>query len=416
MTALTGAHARARLPVAAIREDFPALQSGEAYFDGPGGTQTPRQVGVAISETLTSPLSNRGRASISQRNADAAVGAFRAAMADYLGAEARGIVHGRSATQLTYDFSRTLAKGWGPGDEVIVSRLDHDANVRPWLQAAAGRGASVKWLDFDPATGEIDPNELDHLLSHKTRVVAFTGASNLIGTIPDVAQLAAKAHAAGALVYLDAVHAAAHHALSLKDLGVDFIVCSPYKFLGPHCGVLAADPALLETLMPDKLEPATDAVPERFEFGTLPYEVMAGVTAAVDYIADLALRAGAASESAPRRERLLLSFELLKEHEDALRERIESELATLRGVTNWSRARHRTPTLLLTFEDVSAARVSQALQESGVVAPAGNFYALEPSLRLGLGETGGLRVGLAPYSDDSDVDRLLSGVKAALDG
>lgn len=400
--------------MAAIREDFPALQSGEAYFDGPGGTQTPRQVGAAILETLTSPLSNRGRASISQRNADAAVGAFRAAMADYLGADPRGIVHGRSATQLTYDFSRTLAKAWGPGDEIIVSRLDHDANVRPWLQAAASRGASVKWLDFDPVSGEIDPNELDQLLSGRTRVLAFTGASNLIGTIPDAALLAAKAHAAGALVYLDAVHAAAHHALSLKDLGVDFIVCSPYKFLGPHCGVLAADPALLETLMPDKLRPATDAVPERFEFGTLPYEVMAGVTAAVDYIAELGVRAGAASDALPRRERLVRSFEVIEEHEDRLRQRIETELAAERGVTNWSRASARTPTLLLTFDSLSAARVSQALQEGGVVAPAGNFYALEPSLRLGLGETGGLRVGLAPYNDESDVDRLLSGVKAAL--
>lgn len=407
---------RARLPVAALREDFPALLSGEAYFDGPGGTQSPRQVGARILATLTGPLSNRGRASVSQRNADTAAVEFRAAMADYLDADPRGIVHGRSATQLTYDFSRTLAKGWGPGDEVIVSRLDHDANVRPWVQAAAARGASVKWLDFDPVTGEIDPDDLDQLLRDRTRLVAVTGASNLIGTIPDVTRLASKARAAGALVYLDAVHAAAHHALSLRRLGVDFVVCSPYKFLGPHCGVLAAEPEALEALMPDKLKPATDAVPERFELGTLPYEQLAGVTAAVDYLADLSVRAGAQTAEAPRRERLERSFELIAEHEDALRRRIEEAASALPGVTNWSRARERTPTLLFTFARVGAAEVSQVLQRQSVVAPAGSFYALEPALRLGLGETGGLRIGLAPYNDDSDVDRLLAGLELALAG
>lgn len=413
------------LPVASLRADFPALSSGEAYFDGPGGTQTPRQVGEAIAATLTGPLSNRGRAAISQRNADDAVVAFRAAMADYLGADSRGIVHGRSATQLTYDFSRTLAKAWRPGDEVVVSRLDHDANVRPWVQAAAARGAAVRWLDFDPQTAEIDPADLDALLTDRTRLVAFTGASNLLGTIPDVARLAAAAHAAGALVYLDAVHAAAHAALSLAELGVDFLVCSPYKFLGPHCGVLAAAPATLEALAPDKLAPATDAVPERFEYGTLPYEALAGVTAAVDYLAGVADRlepraqrppVGAPGEAAKaeRRSRLTVVFAAIGEHEERLRREVESRLAELPGVTNWSRARRRTPTLLLTFTGASAAEVSAALQRRGVVAPAGSFYALEPAKRLGLGEAGGLRVGLAPYTDGDDVERLLAALAEAL--
>ncbi len=410
------------LPVASLRADFPALSSGEAYFDGPGGTQTPRQVGEAVAATLTGPLSNRGRAAVSQRNADDAVLAFRAAMADYLAADPRGIVHGRSATQLTYDFSRTLAKTWRPGDEVVVSRLDHDANVRPWVQAAAARGAVLRWLDFDPATAEIDPADLEALLSDKTRLVAFTGASNLLGTVPAVARLAAAARAAGAVVYLDAVHAAAHAALSLPELGVDFLVCSPYKFLGPHCGVLAAAPATLEALAPDKLAPATDAVPERFEYGTLPYEVLAGVTAAVDYLAGVADRLAPqwqlsptdSAAKAPRRTRLEAAFAAIGEHEERLRRKLEARLAGLPGVTNWSRARRRTPTLLLTFAGASPAAVSAELLRRGVVAPGGCFYALEPARRLGLGEAGGLRVGLAPYTDAEDVERLLDALAAAL--
>lgn len=409
--------------MAALRADFPALRSGEAYFDAPGGTQTPRQVGEAIAATLTGPLSNRGRAAISQRNADDAVAAFRTAMADYLGADPRGIVHGRSATQLTYDFSRALAKAWHPGDEVVVSRLDHDANVRPWLQAAKARGAVVRWLDFDPGTAEIDPADLDALLSDRTRLVAFTGASNLLGTIPDVARLAAAARAAGALVYLDAVHAAAHAALSLAELGVDFLVCSPYKFLGPHCGVLAAAPPTLEALMPDKLAPATDEVPERFELGTLPYEALAGVTAAVDYLAGVAERlsprsdgaaGGRAGAPATRRARLEVAFAAIGRHEERLRRAIESGLVGLPGVTSWSRARRRTPTLLLTFDGLGAATVAASLQRRGVVAPAGNFYALETARHLGLGEAGGLRVGVAPYTDDADVERLLGALAEAL--
>lgn len=411
MTATTGTEARPHLSVAALRADFPALASGEAYFDGPGGTQTPRQVGEAILATLTQPLSNRGRAAVSQRNADDAVAAFRAALADYLDADPAGVVHGRSATQLTYDFSRTLARSWSPGDEVVVSRLDHDANVRPWVQAAEARGAVVRWLDFDPETAEIDPASLGELLSDRTRLVAFTGASNLIGTIPDVARLASAARAAGALVYLDAVHAAAHDALSLRALGVDFLVCSPYKFFGPHCGVLVAHPATLERLMPDKLKPATDTVPERFELGTLPYETLAGATAAVDYLAALG-----APALPSRRGRLEAAFETIGEHEDRLRHRIESALEALPGVTCWSRARRRTPTLLLTFAALSAKAVSEALQRVGVVAPSGSFYALEPSLRLGLGEAGGLRIGLAPYNDDEDVDRLLDGLRSVVRG
>ena len=307
--------------VARIRSLFPSLESGWAHFDGPGGTQTPSAVGDAVASVLTGPLSNRGTIGESEERAEAAVHRFRLAMADLLDAHPRGIVHGRSATQLTYDFSRHLSREWGPGDEVVVTRLDHDANVRPWVQAAEHAGATVRWVDFDPDTAELSTDAAAAALSDRTRVVAVTGASNLLGTMPDVAGIAAAAHDAGALVFVDGVHLTAHELPAVGELGADFFVCSPYKFLGPHCGVLAARPELLERILPDKLLPATNVVPERFEFGTLPYELLAGVTAAVDVLAGLDPDAAEAAES--RRERLTASYAALHEHEARLLARLE---------------------------------------------------------------------------------------------
>ena len=398
--------------VARIRSLFPSLESGWAHFDGPGGTQTPRAVGEAVASVLTGPLSNRGTTGESEERAEAAVHGFRLAMADLLDAHPRGIVHGRSATQLVYDFSRHLSRDWGPGDEVVVTRLDHDANVRPWVQAAERTGATVRWADFDPETGELPTDAVTALLSERTRLLAVTGASNLIGTRPDVPSIAAVAHDAGALVFVDGVHLTAHELPDVGELGSDFFVCSPYKFLGPHCGVLAARPGLLETIMPDKLLPATNAVPERFEFGTLPYELLAGVTAAVDVLSGLDPDAAEAAES--RRERLAASYAALHEHEETLRSQLEEGLAALPGVTLWSRADRRTPTLLATFAGHVASELTRSLAERQVLAPSGNFYALEASRHLGLGEVGGLRMGLAPYTDASDVERLLDGLAAAL--
>jgi cysteine desulfurase family protein (TIGR01976 family) len=390
-----------------IRSWFPALESGWAHFDGPGGTQTPRSVGEAVSAALTRPLSNRGTSSPSERNAEDAVAGFRGAMADLLGADPLGIVEGRSATQLVYDFSRHLGRDWGVGDEIVVTRLDHDSNVRPWVQAAERTGATLRWIDFEPQTGElVDP---EAAITDRTRFVAITAASNLIGTRPRVRRIADAAHAAGALVWVDGVHQTAHVLPDVGALGADFFVCSPYKFLGPHCGVLAAAPELLATIRPDKLLPATDDVPERFEFGTLPYELLAGVTAAVEALAALDTTA-----SGTRRERLTASYAALHEHETALLDRLENGLASLPGVTLWSRAAERTPTVLATFAGVLAAELTASLAEARVLAPSSNFYALEASRRLGLGDEGGLRMGLAPYSSEEDVDRLLSGLEVSL--
>jgi cysteine desulfurase family protein (TIGR01976 family) len=394
--------------VAALRARIPALASGTAFFDGPGGSQTPAEVGRAIAAALNAPLANRGTINAAARNAEEIVVAARHAVADLLGADTRGVVFGRSMTQLAYDFARTLADGWGPGDEVVVTRLDHDAHIRPWVQAAARVGAEVRWADFDPASGELTAADIAAQLTDRTRLVAVTGASNLIGTRPPLTEIARLAHERGALLSVDAVHLTAHAPIDAAAFGADLLFCSPYKFLGPHCGVLAADPGLLEALHPDKLAPATDDVPERFEYGTLPYEMLAGVTAAVDVIASLAPGGPA------RRDRIVVAMTEVEEHEDALRERLERGLASMPGVTQHAQASSRTPTLLLTFDHHDPAEVAEALAARDINAPASSFYALEASRHLGLGDEGGLRVGLAPYTDETDVARLLEGLDAAV--
>jgi len=390
--------------VEAFRQHFPSLKEGAAHFDGPGGSQVPDLVGDVVRTTLIGAISNRGSTTTSARRADIVVRDARAAIADLIGAESDGVVFGRSMTQLTYDFSRTLAKGWVEGDEILVSRLDHDANIRPWLQAAARAGATARWIDFDPLTGELDMASLGEQLNERTKVVAVTAASNLIGTRPEVSDIGRLAREVGALTFVDGVHLTPHATVDVGALGADFYVCSPYKFVGPHCGVLVSRPELLESLEPDKLLPSSDAVPERFEFGTLPYELLAGTTWAVEFLANIAGGSGA------RRERIVASMNLVEEHEQGLVQELEGRLSECDGVTLYGRARRRTPTLLFSIDGVSSFEVSEQLATRNVNAPAGNFYALEASRRLGLGDTGAVRAGLAPYTNQEDVDRLVEGV------
>ncbi|MEV4146856.1 cysteine desulfurase-like protein [Amycolatopsis sp. NPDC049691] len=392
--------------VQTIRKHFPALSA--AHFDGPGGSQVPDVVGEAVAGTMCSGISNRGVVTAAERRASAVVAEARQAVADLLAADPGGVVFGRSMTQLTYDFSRALAKNWGPGDEVVVTRLDHDANIRPWVQAAAAAGATVRWADFDPATGLLATTAVADLLSERTRLVAVTAASNLLGTRPDIPAIAAAVHEAGALLYVDGVHLTPHAPLDVTALGADFYACSPYKFLGPHLGLVAAAPSLLETLHPDKLLPSTDAVPERFELGTLPYELLAGTTAAIDFLAGLVPGSGS------RRARLLESLAALEDHENALLARVEAGLAALPGVTRYGAPdRHRTPTVLFSVDGVASQAVYEHLGALGVNAPAGSFYAIECSRHLGLGDTGAVRAGIAPYTTEADVDALLAGVASA---
>lgn len=398
-----GTQAAAPYDVERLRSHFPALAAGVAHFDGPGGSQVPAAVAQAVAATLTAPIANRGRVTAAERHADEVVLAARQAMADLLGAEPDGVVFGRSMTQLTLDFARTLAKSWTAGDEVVVTRLDHDANIRPWVLAAASVGATVRWVDFDPATAELPVDSLAAAVTDRTRLIAVTAASNLLGTRPDVPAIAGLAHSVGALCYVDGVHLTAHAPVDVTELGADLFACSPYKFLGPHCGVVAGRTDLLGSLRPDKLLPSSDAVPERFELGTLPYELLAGTTAAVDFLAALA-----PGTPRDRRAALVAALTAVEAHEDRLRAVIERGLAELRGVTVWSRAKLRTPTMLLTFRGRDVGAAYEYLGERGVNAPAGSFYAIEASRLLGLGDAGGLRIGLAPYSDDADVERLLA--------
>lgn len=401
--------------VAAVRARFPALRAGAAHFDGPGGSQVPAAVADAVAAALVAPIANRGTVTAAERTADGIVRDARAAVADLLAADPAGVVFGRSMTALTFDLARTLAATWRPGDEVIVTSLDHDANIRPWVLAARDAGAVVRWAEFSPRTAELTVADVARHLSSRTRLVAVTGASNLLGTRPPVDLVAAAAHERGALVFVDGVHLTAHAPVDVGALGADVYACSPYKFLGPHCGVLAAAPALLETLAPQKLAPSPDTVPERFELGTLPYELLAGTTAAVDFLAGLDPAA-----TGSRRERLRTSLAAVERHEDRLRRRIEEGVASLsdgsgRGVVVHSRAARRTPTLLLSFPGRDPRDAYRFLAGRGVNAPAGTFYAREVSRRLGFGDAGALRVGLAPYTDDGDVDRLLAGLAAFLD-
>ena len=394
------------LDVARVRAAFPSLALGTAHFDSPGGSQTPSVVAQAVAATMTAGLANRGSLTEAERRADTVTLDARAALADLVGGDPGGVVFGRSMTQLTFDLARTLASSWGPGDEVVVTRLDHDANVRPWVIAAERAGAEVRWLDFDPATGELD--DVATVLSDRTRLVAVTAASNLVGTRPDVAGLARAAHAVGALVHVDTVHLAPHASVDLAALGADLLVCSPYKFFGPHLGALVAAPALLEALRPDKLLPSRDSVPERFELGTLPYELLAGVTAAVDFIADLVPGEG------DRRDRLASSMAAVEAHEGVLLARLLDGLRGLAGITLHGDPARRTPTVLFSVAGHPGPEVHAHLAARGVNAPASNFYAIEASRRLGLGDAGAVRVGLAAYSCEEDVDRLLAGLRDLL--
>lgn len=390
-----------------VRARIPALADGTSYFDGPGGTQMPDVVADAIAEALKAGMANRGSVTAAERRAEDVVVAARMAGADLVGADPQGIVFGRSMTELTFEMARTLAQDWGPGDEVVVTRLDHDANIRPWVTYAERTGATVRWAEFDPRTGILTVDDVLQHVTDSTRVVAVTGASNLLGTRPDVAAIGAAIADSPALFYVDGVHLTAHAPIDMRALGADFYACSPYKFLGPHLGMVAASPALLESMHPDKLRPSTEQVPERFELGTLPYELLAGVTAAVDFLADLV---PGDELTMTRRDRLVRSLSVLETYEDELRDRLRSGLESIPGVHLHGHAPLRTPTELFSVDGVPAADVYRALAERRVNAPAGSFYALEASEWLGLGSQGAVRAGLAPYTNADDVDRLLAGV------
>ena len=394
------------LDVSAVRAMYPALADGYAYLDGAAGTQLPAPVIDAISDAYRSGLGNSDGAFPASGRSDAIITEGRRAVADLVGGDPAGVILGPNMTTLTYRIAATLARDWRPGDQVIVSRLDHDANIRPWVQAARRAGADVRWAEVDLPSGELDPAQYDTLLTGRTRLVAVTAASNIIGTRPDVAAITAKARAAGALSYVDGVHATPHGPTDMAALGADFYATSAYKWSGPHIGAVIADPALLEPLRPDKLDPAPDNVPDRFEWGTPPFADLAGAAAAVDHLAGLD-----PSAAGTRRQRLLASMAAAQDHEQRLFAVLRDGLAAMDKLTIYGNARRRTATVFFNVAGLSPRAVAEHLAGRKVNVWDGNNYAWELAGVLGIRDSGSaVRAGLVHYNDRSDVDRLLAAV------
>ena len=392
--------------VARVRGSYPALADGFAYLDGAAGTQVPRSVIEAISGAYEAGLGNDGGAFPASQRSAAMTAACRAAVADLVGGEPDGVVLGPNMTTLTYRMAGALAGTWREGDEVIVSRLDHDANVRPWVQAARRAGAVVRWAEPDPVTGELPVEQYSELVSERTRLVAVTAASNIIGTKPDVPAITALARAAGALSYVDGVHATPHGPVDMRELGADFYATSAYKWSGPHVGAVIAAPALLDTLRPDKLVPSPDAVPERFELGTPAFADQAGVAAAVDHLAGLDPAA-----TGTRRQRVLASMAAVADYEQKLFGVLVGGLDEMRHVTTYGKAASRTATAYFTVAGLTPSQVAAHLAGRRINVWDGDNYAWELTGVLGLRDSGGaVRAGLVHYNDRSDVDRLLEAV------
>src|SRR6516162_6753542 len=395
--------------VSGVRAGYPALRDGHAYLDGAAGTQVPVPVIDAIAAAYRDGIGNVGGAFAASKRSGRIVAEARQAVADLVGGSAPGVVFGPSMTALTYRISGALSRHWAPGDEVIVSRLDHDANIRPWVQAAARAGAILRWAEADLATGELPVSQYADLVGSRTRLVAVTAASNVIGTRPDVAAIAAIARAAGALCYVDGVHATPHVPVDTAELGADFYATSAYKWAGPHVAAVIAAPALLQTLWPDKLVPSSDEVPGRFERGTLPFADLAGMTAAVDHLAGLA-PGSAGSAGGSRRERVLASMTAVEAYESALFGRMLTGLGGMGHVTLHGKAARRAPTAFFTVAGLAPRAVAEHLASRGVNVWNGDNYAHELCQVLGLQPDGAVRAGLVHYNDESDVDRLLSAV------
>jgi cysteine desulfurase family protein (TIGR01976 family) len=414
---MTGLH------VDAIRARFPSLaRVGEdgrpvVYADAPGGSQVPDTVIEAIAGHLRQGVSNTHGAFPASEETDALIAEARQAAADLTGADPGEIVFGPNATTLLLHLSRSFAKTLQPGDEVVVTKLDHDANVRPWILAAQDAGATVRWVDVRDEDVTLDLDSFDAVLSDRTRLVALTLASNAVGTIPPAAELVRRAHEAGALVAVDGVHRAQHRALDLHGLDADVLACSPYKFFGPHLGVLAVRRELLDTWTPYKLRPAPDEAPERWETGTQNHEGLAGMTAAIEYLADLGRTYGSPSD-ATRRGSIEAAYTAIEEHERELSERLLDGVEYLPHVRLWgiehpARLDERTPTFAIRVGDQDPLKTAAELARRGINVWDGHYYAITIMERLGLLDTGGaVRIGFCHYHSTDDVDRVLEALAA----
>jgi cysteine desulfurase family protein (TIGR01976 family) len=410
-----------RLHVDEIRTRFPALARTSddgtpvIYADAPGGSQVPDVVIEAVAGHLRRGISNTHGAFASSQETDELIAEARRAAADVTGADPGEIVFGANSTTLLLHLSRSFARVLAPGDEIVVTRLDHDANVRPWMLAARDAGATIRWVDLRDEDATLDVDSFEGALSDRTRLVAFTLASNAVGTIPPAAELVRRAHEAGALVALDGVHLAQHRALDLHGLDADIIACSPYKFFGPHLGILAVRRELLEAWTPYKLRPAPDEAPERWETGTQNHEGLAGLSAAVGYLAEVGRTSGSPRDGS-RRAALLAAFEAIADHERGLAERFLRGLADLPHVRLWgladpARLDERTPTFAVRVGEQEPAKTAAELGRRGIFVWDGHYYAITVMERLGLLDTGGaVRIGFCHYHTPSDVDRVLEAI------
>lgn len=402
-----------------IRSRFPALASGDVILDNPGGTQVPREVTDRIVRYLHETNANHGGAFPTSRASDEVVAEARSAMADFLGAaRPEEIAFGPNMTTLTFQMARSLSRDWKPGDEIVVTRLDHDANVSPWLLAAADRGATVRWLDFDPADCTWSVEHLRSLVCEKTKLVAVGWASNSVGTVNDVAGAAEVTHAAGALLYVDAVHFAPHGPIDVAAAGIDFLACSAYKFFGPHLGILWGRHDLLERTFAYKVRPAGDASPDRWETGTQSFEAVAGTLGALEYLSWVGESFGgdAAASLAGfykgRRLGLKSAMAAIHAYESTLSRALIEALEvvpglTIHGITDPLRFDERVPTFSFTLEGQPPRAIAAELGRRDFRVWDGNYYAVGITERLGLEGTGGMvRVGAVHYNTPEEIRRL----------
>ncbi|MDQ6434197.1 cysteine desulfurase-like protein [Mesorhizobium sp. LHD-90] len=419
------------IDIDAIRAQFPSLavtddNRARIYFDNPGGTQVPQIVIDRMTDCLIRNNANLGGYFATSIGAGAIMDGARSAMADFLNAASPDeIVFGQNMTTLTFSMSRSLGRRFGPGDEIVLTRMDHDGNVSPWLLLARDLGLTVKWLDFNPETFEFDLPDLAKLLGPKTRLVAVNHASNATGTINDVKAISRMAKEAGALVYVDSVQYAPHGSIDVQDIGCDFLVCSAYKFFGPHQGILWGRADLLEELEAYKVRPAASAGPEKFETGTQSHEGMAGVTAAVDYFAGIGATMAKEHHTrhagfSGRRRDVRAAMDLLFAYETSLAERLIDGLKTLpdvtvQGITAPEAMARRVPTISFITPHHAPRELAAALAGQNVFAWSGHNYAVEVIDRLGLAERGGvLRLGLAHYNTAAEVDFVLDALRRVL--
>lgn len=391
--------------------DFPA-----AFLDGPGGTQVPRRVIEAIGNYLLRMNANHGGLFATSQESDELLHRAHEAFAEFLGAEDPAtIVFGQNMTSLTFAMSRSLARTWKPGDEIIVTRLDHDANVSPWTLAARDAGATIRWVPLRPEDGTLDLAAFRGLLSPKTKLVAVGCASNAVGTVNPVREITTWAHEVGAWVYLDAVHYAPHALIDVQRIGCDFLACSAYKFFGPHLGILWGKRQLLEELEAYKVRPAPLSPPGKWMTGTQNHEAIAGALAAVDYLTDLG-RMLAGNDALSRREALQEAYREIGVYERSLALRVLGGLAEIPevkvwGVTQPERMDERVATISFTHQRFTAAQMAERLAEHGFFTWHGNYYALNFSEQMGLEPDGMLRVGLLHYNTMAEVERLLEAVR-----